>query len=97
MRRDHVVPLVRFRGARFSFGGRNGCVNPENHNLDNIVPACDGCNTSKGSMDLETWRGSLRWFGWNTEGVTFYFEKCNDAPASRKAAGNPNTRQRSNG
>jgi len=73
--RDHVVPLVRFKGVRWSFGGRNGCVNPEAHDFDNIVAACVACNKSKGSMDLETWRGSLRWPGWRGGGVVFYFER----------------------
>lgn len=75
MFRDHMEPLVRYRGVKFAFSGRNGCVNPENHNLDNIVPACRGCNDSKGSLDLETWRGSLRWIGWQ-KGIVFWMERC---------------------
>lgn len=74
MRRDHVAPIIRYRNVRYSFSGRNGCVNPEAHSLDNIVPACDGCNRSKGPMDLETWRGSLRWPGWRN-GIVFWFER----------------------
>jgi 5-methylcytosine-specific restriction endonuclease McrA len=72
--RDHVEPLVRHRGVRFSFGGRNGCKNPSAHRASNIVAACARCNKDKGSMDLETWRASLRWPGWRN-GIVFYFER----------------------
>lgn len=74
MRRDHVAPLVRFRGVRWSFSGQSGCLHPERHNLENIVPACARCNTDKGAMDLDTWRAGLRWPGWRS-GVIFWFEK----------------------
>ncbi len=76
--RDHVEPLIRFKGVRYSFGGRNGCKNPENHRLDNIVACCEACNRDKSNLDLETWRGSLRWIGWQ-RGVKFWFEKCKEA------------------
>jgi len=72
--RDHIEPLVRFRGVRWTFSGRNGCKHPERHRPDNIVAACAACNKDKGSMDLETWRASLRWPGWR-EGVVFWFER----------------------
>jgi 5-methylcytosine-specific restriction endonuclease McrA len=72
--RDHVVPLVRFKGVRYSFGGRNGCVNPEAHDIDNIVAACVACNKSKGPLDLETWRASLKWPPLGGP-VVFYFER----------------------
>lgn len=73
--RDHKEPLVRFRGVRYSFAGRNGCKNPEAHSDKNLVPACARCNKDKGSMDLETWRASLKWPGW-PNGVEFWFETC---------------------
>jgi 5-methylcytosine-specific restriction endonuclease McrA len=72
--RDHIAPLIRYRGVRYSFGGRNGCVNPEAHTLDNIVAACVSCNRSKSNLDIETWRSSLKWPGWRN-GIVFYFEK----------------------
>lgn len=72
--RDHVDPIIRYRGVRYSFSGRNGCKNPEAHTADNIVAACKPCNLSKANLDLETWRGSLRWFGWR-EGIVFWMEK----------------------
>lgn len=74
--RDHVEPLIRHKGRRYSFSGRYGCKNPEAHRADNIVAACAPCNKDKGAMDLETWRASLRWLGWNTTGVVFWFERC---------------------
>ena len=72
--RDHVEPLVRYRNVRWTFSGRTGCKYPERHRPDNLVAACMDCNRSKGAMDLETWRGTLRWLGWR-KGVVFYFEK----------------------
>ena len=72
--RDHVAPIIRYRGVRYSFSGRNGCKNPELHTVENIVAACAACNLDKGNMDLETWRGSLRWLGWQ-RGIVFWFER----------------------
>jgi 5-methylcytosine-specific restriction endonuclease McrA len=66
--RDHLEPLVRFRGVRYSFSGSTGCKYPQNHNLANIVPACRACNKAKGAMDLETYRAI-------EPGRVFYFEK----------------------
>lgn len=74
MQRDHVQPIVRYRNARWTFSGRNGCKHPENHRADNIVVACAECNRSKGAFDLTTWRASLRWPGWR-DGIVFYFER----------------------
>lgn len=71
--RDHVQPLVRYKNVRWSFSGRNGCKYPERHRADNIVACCAPCNDSKGAMDLETWRGALRWIGWQ-RGIKFHFE-----------------------
>lgn len=31
-------------------------LNPENHNLANMMPACIPCNLSKHAMPLEAWR-----------------------------------------
>lgn len=38
--RDHIIPLSR--------GGR--------HSIGNLLPACEGCNLSKGSSTLMEWR-----------------------------------------
>ena len=65
--RDHVEPLIRYRGVCFSFAGSNGCKHPERHIPENIVAACRPCNKDKGAMDLETWRNI-------TPGRVFYFE-----------------------
>lgn len=72
--RDHVEPLIRWRGVKWTFSGRKGCSNPEAHRADNIVAACVACNKDKASADLETWRGSLRWPGWR-QGIVFWFER----------------------
>ncbi len=80
--RDHIEPLLRYRDARYSFSGRNGCKHPERHEETNIVAACATCNKDKGSMDLETWRGALRWLGWRN-GIVFWFERCKDAAVRR--------------
>jgi 5-methylcytosine-specific restriction endonuclease McrA len=72
--RDHIVPLIRFKNVRYSFSGSTGCKYPQNHNLANIVPACRACNKAKSNLDIETYRGSLRWPGWRS-GIVFYFEK----------------------
>ncbi len=69
--RDHVEPLVRYKGARWSFSGANGCVNPAAHRAANIVAACQKCNLDKGSKTLEAWRASLLW----ARPVVFYFER----------------------
>lgn len=79
--RDHVEPLVRFRNVRWTFSGRNGCKNPSAHREDNIVAACTPCNKDKGSMDLETWRASLKWAGWR-QGIKFWFERYSDKGTS---------------
>ena len=66
--RDHVEPLIRHRGVRFSFAGSNGCKHPERHTAANIVAACRPCNKAKGAMDLETYRAVV-------PGRVFYFER----------------------
>jgi 5-methylcytosine-specific restriction endonuclease McrA len=76
--REHVKPIVRFRNVRWSFSGRHGCKYPENHTLDNIVPACKECNDSKSSLDIETWRASLKWLPLG-QPVIFWFERYKDA------------------
>jgi len=81
MQRDHIAPLCRYRNVRWTFSGRFGCKYPANHRLDNIIACCKPCNMSKGSMDLSTWRASLKWPGWKT-GIVFYFEK--QVPCQKK-------------
>jgi 5-methylcytosine-specific restriction endonuclease McrA len=72
--RDHKEPIIRFKNVRYTFSGRNGCKHPANHKADNLVAACAHCNLDKGNMDLATWRGSLRWLGWQN-GIVFWFER----------------------
>ena len=67
--RDHVKPIIRYHGVRWSFGGTAGCKYPERHCIENVVAACRACNKAKSSMDLETWRGCF------VPGHVFYFEK----------------------
>lgn len=84
--RDHIEPILRHRGKRWTFSGRNGCSNPAGHRADNIVAACAACNLDKGNMDLETWRGSLRWLGWQ-RGIVFWFERYKDEQRPHQKAG----------
>ncbi len=77
MQRDHVEPLGRYRGVRYTFSGRNGCANPAAHRSDNVVACCAPGNKDKGSMDLETWRASLRWPPLGKP-VTFWFERLGE-------------------
>lgn len=81
MHRDHVVPLRRYKGVRYSFSGRHGCVNPEAHNAANIVACCRSCNLDKGALDLATWRASLKWPPLGRP-VVFWFEKCKEATSA---------------
>lgn len=48
---DHFEPV-----HRNSFWNNRGPAHPENHRLDNMMPACPQCNISKGPMTLEDWR-----------------------------------------
>lgn len=75
--RDHIEPLIRHKGKRYTFSGRYGCKNPAAHRPDNIVACCVACNKDKANFDLETWRGSLRWIGWQ-HGIKFWFERCSE-------------------
>lgn len=50
---DHVEPVIRM-----DWLGRPP-IAPENHRLENMMPACAPCNISKGSMSLAVWRGWL--------------------------------------
>jgi len=45
---DHVIPLIQ--------GGK--------HSIDNVVPACLHCNSSKGARTPEQWRRDLRSGNW---------------------------------
>ena len=47
---DHVEPILRQ-----AWLGK-ATLAPENHRLDNIMPACAPCNISKSQMSLEGWR-----------------------------------------
>lgn len=47
---DHLEPVIRLEWIGLPTG------RPENHRIENIMPACPQCNISKGSMSLEAWR-----------------------------------------
>lgn len=46
---DHLSPLRR---------KMNNCNHGDDH-IDNFMPSCASCNSSKSSMDLEKWRSEL--------------------------------------
>lgn len=58
---DHLKPVMR----ELVYVSGKGAVstgkmwNPENHNADNMMPACAPCNIDKHSMSLESWRQKL--------------------------------------
>lgn len=59
---DHLEPVGRksrwVRGKGFVPTGE--ARRPENHRLDNLMPACPPCNLDKRSMSLESWRKKLQ-------------------------------------
>jgi len=48
---DHVKPVIRYKGSQ-----GYAMVNPELDVLENLVPACHGCNLHKHSFDVEHYR-----------------------------------------
>lgn len=59
---DHLKPVIReleFDGNGGIRSSANKAHVAENHNIENMMPACAPCNISKGSMSLEIWRGWL--------------------------------------
>lgn len=46
---DHREPVIRVSDERMA-------EQAENHNLENMMPACAPCNISKGRQTLEGWR-----------------------------------------
>ena len=44
-------------------------LNPENHNLANMMPACIPCNLSKHAMPLEAWR---EWLAGHVNSLNLY-------------------------
>ena len=50
---DHLEPVHRTDWIKVD--GEPLC--PENHRIENMMPACPRCNISKGGMSLEMWRG----------------------------------------
>ena len=52
---DHFEPVVRMDWLRPG----EAPVRPENHRLENMMPACPQCNISKHSLSLEEWRNWL--------------------------------------
>lgn len=52
---DHFEPVRRNWGE---YAKEKPAEAPQNHHIENMMPACPPCNISKGSMSLEGWR---RW------------------------------------
>jgi 5-methylcytosine-specific restriction endonuclease McrA len=52
---DHFKPIRRN-------WWEDTCLNPENDNEDNKVPACASCNIQKGSLDVEQFRDKISGF-----------------------------------
>jgi HNH endonuclease len=52
---DHLKPIRR----EWHKPGA-GMERPENHTLENLMPACPPCNLDKHAMTLEEWRGKLQ-------------------------------------
>jgi len=52
---DHFEPVIRNWGKFKS----TPCERPENHRIENMMPACPPCNISKHSLSLEAWRDWL--------------------------------------
>lgn len=50
---DHIIPLMRGHGKN----GGNG--NPGEDRIENIVPACVACNTSKATFSIDEWRDKI--------------------------------------
>lgn len=54
---DHLLPVERelvVRGSRLVASGN--ALRPENHCIENMMPACPPCNISKHSLSLDGWR-----------------------------------------
>lgn len=51
---DHLIPIVRNEDGT--------CENPENDNIDNLVPSCPSCNMMKNSFTLEQFRENIQNF-----------------------------------
>ncbi len=49
---DHMQSVRRGTSHRWE----GNAERPQNHNLDNMMPACVPCNLSKSQMPLEAWR-----------------------------------------
>lgn len=52
---DHMQSIRRGTSRRWE----GKAEHPQNHNLDNMMPACVPCNLSKSQMPLEAWRTYL--------------------------------------
>ncbi|MDH0745241.1 HNH endonuclease [Pseudomonas sp. GD03842] len=52
---DHLQSVRRGTSHRWE----GNAERPQNHNLDNMMPACAPCNLSKSQMPLEAWREFL--------------------------------------
>lgn len=62
---DHFEAVRRGTSHRWE----GNAERPENHNLDNMMPACVPCNLSKAHMPLEAWRG---WLAGHVKSLNLY-------------------------
>lgn len=68
---DHLEPVVRelsFKDGRL-VTSQSRCDRPQNHNIENMMPACPPCNISKHRMDLEQWR---KWLAGHINSLNLY-------------------------
>ena len=56
---DHVIPIIR----KYSYEVKNNksvkvftVLNPENENIDNLMPACASCNINKRAKSIDEFR-----------------------------------------
>lgn len=67
---DHIQPLVRD-------WVNGGCKYPERDTFENLAPACNSCNTIKGSLSLESFRKAIAGFitSLNRDSTQYKFAK----------------------
>ncbi len=52
---DHIEPIIRSLKD-------SSCEKPQNHNIENMNPACASCNIQKNSYSLEQFRSNIKQF-----------------------------------
>ena len=69
---DHIKPVLRC-----SFTGK--MINPENDNIDNMIPCQSAINHYKGALDIETFRS------WYVAGLHDRLKKLPKNPKTKKS------------